>query len=95
MARRRKEHATDSGFYRSALRWMGVGFEFLFVVGFCAFAGYWLGKLDRQDTSTAGMILGFFVGFSLMMYIIIKRAKLTEEEFERERDPGEEWEDVD
>lgn len=89
MARSRKDQSTDSSFYRAAFRWMGVGFEFIIVVGTCAFGGYWLGKLDRQDTSTMGMILGFFVGFGLMMYIIVKRARLTEQEFDEGRDPGE------
>jgi F0F1-type ATP synthase assembly protein I len=85
---KRKDQPTDSTFYRAAFRWMGVGFEFLLVVGACAFGGYWLGKLDRQDTSTAGMIFGFFVGFAMMMYIIVKRAKLTEKEFDEERELG-------
>ena len=80
MAPRRKNQPTDATFYRAAFRWMGIGVEFCLVIGFCAFGGYWLGKLDTQDTSTAGMILGFFVGFAGMMYVIIKRAKQTEQE---------------
>ena len=85
MARRRKIQPTDATFFHAAFQWMGIGVEFCLVIGFFAFGGYWLGKLDTQDTSTAGMILGFFVGFSVMMYIIIKRAKRTEEEFDRDR----------
>ena len=62
---------------------MSVGLEFCMVIGFFTFGGYWLGKLDRQDTSTAGMILGFFVGFAAMMYILIKRAKQTEHDLKK------------
>ncbi|MBC8379098.1 MAG: AtpZ/AtpI family protein [Planctomycetes bacterium] len=91
MARRWKDQPTDASFYRAAFRWMGVGFEFCLVIGFFAFGGYWLGKLDTQDTSTAGMILGFFVGFAIMMYIIVKRAKLTEQELDE--DEGQDDED--
>ena len=87
MARNRKDQPTDSSFYRSAFRWMGVGFEFCLVIGFFVFIGYWLDKLE--DTSPGWMILGFFVGFAVMMYIIIKRAKMTEQEFEEGRDPSE------
>ena len=89
MARKRKDQPTDSSFYRSAFRWMGVGFEFCLVIGFFALGGYGLGKLDTEDTSIAGMILGFFIGFAVMMYIIIKRAKMTEKEFEEDRNPSE------
>ena len=85
MARKRKNQPTDAAFFHAAFQWMGIGVEFCLVIGFFAFGGYWLGKLDTQDTSTAGMILGFFVGFSVMMYIIIKRAKRTEEEFDKDR----------
>ncbi len=91
MARIRKDQPTDSTFYRAAFRWMGVGFEFVLVVGMFVFAGYWLDKLE--DTSPGWMILGFFVGFGVMMYIIVKRAKLTEKEFEEGKDPSED-EDV-
>ncbi len=82
MARRRKSQPTDASFYRAAFRWMGIGFEFLFVIGACAFGGYWLDKLE--DTSPGWMILGFFIGFGIMMYIIVKRAKLTEQELDED-----------
>lgn len=91
MARRRKDQSTDSSFYRAAFRWMGVGFEFILVVGFFVFIGYWLDQWE--GTSPGWMILGFFVGFAAMMYIIVKRAKLTEKEFEEGKDPAEEEEE--
>lgn len=53
-------------------RWMGIGFEFIFVVG-----GFsWLGNLldKKSDTSPGFLIMGFFVGFITMLYIMIKRA---------------------
>lgn len=85
MARRRKNQPTDATFYRAAFRWMGVGVEFCLVIGLFAFGGYQLGKLDTQDTRIGGMILGFFVGFGVMMYVIIKRAKLTEQELDEDQ----------
>jgi uncharacterized protein YneF (UPF0154 family) len=85
MARRRKHQPTDATFYRAAFRWMGVGVEFCLVIGLFAFGGYFLGKkFDTQDTSTGGMILGFFIGFAVMMYVIVKRAKLTEQELDED-----------
>lgn len=80
MAKRKKPQPTDASFYHAAARWMGVGLEFAIVIAVCAFIGRWLGKFDRQDTSTGGMILGFFVGFAIMMYVILNRAKQTEKE---------------
>jgi F0F1-type ATP synthase assembly protein I len=87
MARNRKDQPTDSAFYHAAFRWMGVGFEFCLVIGFFVLIGYWLDKVE--DTSPGWMILGFFIGFGVMMYIIVKRAKMTEKEFDEKRDPGE------
>ncbi|MBL7214341.1 MAG: AtpZ/AtpI family protein [Phycisphaerae bacterium] len=82
MARRRKDQPTDSSFYRAAFRWMGIGFEFLFVIGFFVFIGFWLDKLE--NTSPGWMILGFFIGFAVMMYIVVKRAKITERELDED-----------
>jgi F0F1-type ATP synthase assembly protein I len=82
MARRRKDQPTDAKFYRAAFRWMSIGFEFLLVIGAFVFGGYWLDKLE--NTSPGWMILGFFIGFGVMMYIIVKRAKLTEQELEKD-----------
>lgn len=90
MARRRKHQPTDATFYRAAMRWMGIGVEFCLVIGICAFGGYWLGGYDTQDNSIGGMILGFFVGFGVMMYVIIKRAKLTEQEFDEDESQDDE-----
>ena len=83
MAKKQKELPADAAFYRGAFRWMSVGLEFCLVISLFAFGGYWLGKLDRQDTSTAGMVLGFFVGFGVMMYILVKRAKQTERDLKK------------
>ena len=88
---RRKDQPTDSSFYRAAFRWMGVGFEFCLVIGAFVFVGYWLDKIE--DTSPGWMILGFFFCFAVMMYVVIKRAKMTEKEFEEGNDPAED-EDV-
>ncbi len=80
MARKRKDQSTDGKFYRAAFEWMGIGFEFCMVIGVFVFAGYWLDKLE--DSSPGWMILGFFVGFGVMMYIMIKRAQRTERELD-------------
>lgn len=80
MARRRKPQPTDASFYKAAARWGSIGLEYVIVIGIFMFIGYRLGKLDTRDTSIGGMILGFFVGFAVMMYIVLKRAKQTEKE---------------
>lgn len=73
MAISRKKRFEDPSFYRGAFRWMGVGLEFCLVVGFFCFIGYWL---DRwEGTSPGWMILGFFVGFGLMLYVMIRRSQ--------------------
>lgn len=80
MARRRKNQPTDGQFYHAAFQWMGIGLEFCMVIGVFVFGGYWLDKLE--DSSPGWMILGFFVGFGVMMYIMIKRAQRTQEELD-------------
>lgn len=49
------------GVLPSALRWMRVGFECCWAIGFFVFIGCWLDKVE--DTSPGWMILGFFIGF--------------------------------
>ena len=81
MARRRIKQSTDASFYHAAFQWMGVGFEFCLVIGLFVFGGYWLDKLEPR-TAPGWMILGFFVGFGVMFYIIVKRAKRTQAELD-------------
>jgi F0F1-type ATP synthase assembly protein I len=88
MARRRKHQPTDATFYRGAMRWMGIGVEFCLVIGLFVFGGYWLDKLE--DTSPGWMILGFFIGFGVMMYIIVKRAQATQKDMETPLDDEDE-----
>ena len=88
MARRRKLQPTDATFYRAAFRWMGIGVEFCLVIGMFVFGGFWLDKLE--NTSPGWMILGFFVGFGVMMYIIIKRAQATQDEMDNACDDDDE-----
>ena len=54
------------------LRWMGVGIEFVLVVGGLSLLGNLLDK--KIDTSPGFMIMGFFIGFFTMLNIMIKRA---------------------
>jgi F0F1-type ATP synthase assembly protein I len=82
MVRKKDSKQVESSFYRVAHRWMGIGLEFALVIGGCAFVGYlldeWLGP------KPGWMIMGFFVGFGIMMYIMIKRAQITQKELDEE-----------
>jgi F0F1-type ATP synthase assembly protein I len=88
MSDRKKRFAADSRFYRGAMRWMGVGFEFLIVIGLFVGGGYWLDELE--GTRPGWMILGFFVGFGVMLYIMIQRARKDSAQEEAEKKS--EWE---
>lgn len=73
MAVSRKKRFQDNSYYRGAFRWMGVGIEFCLVVGFFCLIGWFLDKLE--DTSPGWMIMGFFVGFGVMLYLMVKRSQ--------------------
>jgi F0F1-type ATP synthase assembly protein I len=82
MARKKDSKQVESSFYRHAARWMGIGFEFVVVIGLFAFVGY---LLDQWVGPSPGwMIMGFFVGFGIMMYMIIKRAQITQKEIDEQ-----------
>jgi hypothetical protein len=88
LAGNRKKRFENPDFYRGAMRWMGVGIEFCLVIGIFAAGGYWLGRLENKPgTSTGGLIMGFFVGFGVMLYLMLKRAKKDEDE--RSKDESE------
>lgn len=69
MSRRSRE---NDDWRKHSFRWMGIGIEFCVVVlGFAA-GGYWLdGRFDCEPGFT---IIGFLLGFALMIYSMIKRA---------------------
>ena len=90
MSQKKKRFAADGRFYRGAMRWMGIGFEFLIVVGLFVWGGYWLDKME--GTTPGWMILGFFVGFGTMLYIMIQRARRDEAEEREARKKDEEAE---
>lgn len=71
----------DEKFLKGAFRWMGVGFEFCIVCGLGAAVGYWLDTF--QKTSPGWLIMGFFAGFGMMFYLLLKRAKSSNEEIEK------------
>jgi len=51
-------------------RWVGFGLEFCGVLAVCCYLGY---KLDqRLNSSPWFLLVGFFVGFAGMLYLIIK-----------------------
>jgi F0F1-type ATP synthase assembly protein I len=53
-------------------RWLGLGIEFAGVVGLFCYIGY---KLDEAlNTSPWLLLVGFFVAFIGMLYLIIKQA---------------------
>jgi F0F1-type ATP synthase assembly protein I len=70
--------------YRGAMRWMSIGIEFAFVCAIGAGIGYWLDTLE--DSSPAWLVIGFFVGFGFMVYVMLKRAQHSNEEMEQEFD---------
>lgn len=88
MSEKKKRFAADSRFYRGAMRWMGVGFEFLIVIGVFVAGGYWLD--EWEGTRPGWMILGFFVGFGIMLYIMIQRAR--KEQAQEDAEKKTEWE---
>lgn len=57
---------------------MGIGIEFCLVVGVFCLIGYFLDKLE--NTSPGWMILGFFVGFGVMLYLMVKRSQKDADE---------------
>jgi len=57
---------------------MSIGIEFAAVVGGFCWLGHFLDKF--QNTSPGWMIIGFFVGFGVMIYIMVKRAQSPEEQ---------------
>jgi F0F1-type ATP synthase assembly protein I len=69
-------------YYRGAMRWMAIGIEFAIVCGMCAAVGYWLDTLE--GTQPGWMILGFFVGFGIMVHTMLKRAQKSNEEIEKD-----------
>ena len=62
-----------------------MGFEFCIVVGFFCVIGYFLDTLE--NTSPGWLIMGFFVGFGVMFYNMVKRAK--KEDDSQKADNGE------
>lgn len=76
MAVSRKKRFSDDTYYRGAFRWMGIGIEFCLVIGFFCMIGYFLDTLE--DTSPGWMIMGFFVGFGVMLYMMVKRSQKDE-----------------
>lgn len=69
---KKENDETRENWDRQSYKWMGVGIEFVLVIVFFC----WLGSLlDRHEGTFPGfMIMGFFVGFGLMLYTLIKRA---------------------
>ncbi len=67
-----KEKKDKSDDMRSIYSWMGIGIEFAIIVVFFTYLGKYLDKF--QDTYPGFMIMGFFVGFSIEMHVILKRA---------------------
>ena len=78
MAVSNKKRVADNAYYRGAFRWMGVGIEFCLVIGLFCLMGYGLDRLE--GTAPGWMLIGFFVGFGVMLYVIIRRARLTQDE---------------
>jgi F0F1-type ATP synthase assembly protein I len=78
----RKFEGLEKEQYYGAMRWLSIGIEFAIVCGIGAGVGYWLDTLE--NTKPGWMVMGFFVGFGIMIYIILKRAKSSNEEIEQD-----------
>lgn len=63
---------------------MSIGIEFAFVCAIGAGVGYWLDTIE--NSSPGWMIIGFFVGFGFMVYVMLKRAQRSNEEMEQDSD---------
>lgn len=63
---------------------MSIGIEFAFVCAIGAGVGYWLDTIE--NSSPGCMIIGFFVGFGFMVYVMLKRAQRSNEEMEQDSD---------
>ncbi|MCF7954387.1 MAG: AtpZ/AtpI family protein [Phycisphaerae bacterium] len=68
----REEQIQKEEWQKISFRWMGIGIEFLVVVGIFSGIGYFLDK--KSNTSPGFLIFGFFIGFITMLYTMIKRA---------------------
>jgi F0F1-type ATP synthase assembly protein I len=68
----KKEQLEKEEWQQISVRWMGIGIEFAVVVGIFSWLGYFLD--EKGGTSPGFLIFGFFVGFIIMLYTMIKRA---------------------
>jgi F0F1-type ATP synthase assembly protein I len=68
----KKEQLQKEEWQQISVRWMGIGIEFTAVVGIFSWLGYFLD--EKGGTSPGFLIMGFLVGFSVMLYTMIKRA---------------------
>lgn len=68
----KKEKLQKEEWQQISVRWMGIGIEFTVVVGIFSWLGYFLD--EKGGTSPGFLIMGFLVGFSIMLYTMIKRA---------------------
>lgn len=62
---------------------MGFGFQLCFVIGFFVFAGYLLDK-KMENESPDFLILGFFIGFGMMIYVFIRNVQISQKELDSE-----------
>ena len=64
----------NRGFNREDMKWIGIGVEFCVIISLFAYGGYWLDRWMGNENPEF-LIAGFFVGFFLMIYWIIKSTK--------------------
>lgn len=91
MARRRKPLPVDPAFSRGTVRWMGFGFQLCIVIGFFTFIGYFLDKKLGNESPDL-LILGFIIGFGMMVYVFIRNVQLSQKDLESPPDDDEEEE---
>jgi F0F1-type ATP synthase assembly protein I len=83
MGRRNKHLPVDSAFSRGILRWMGFGFELCFVIGVFVVIGYLLDKKLGNEKPDL-VILGFFIGMGIMVYVFIRNVQMSQKELEND-----------
>jgi F0F1-type ATP synthase assembly protein I len=62
---------------------MGFGFELCFVIGIFVLIGYLLDKKLGNENPDL-VILGFFIGLGVMVYVFIRNVQISQKELEED-----------
>lgn len=74
----------DNGGQQTALKYIGVGFEFAAAVGLGLYVGY---RADlRYNSDPWGLLVGAAVGLAAGLYLLVKAASKMMQEFGESKD---------